>query len=126
MDPGIEFAVHAAERTAAGVRREMARGLGGLATVSASAAFLGLVLNVWGILTSFRGVDGEKTAIMAFAFGLLGQAMVPTAYGVAIAVAASFAYQILKAQVETFDGEMRAAILDLPRQLRECEAGRKR
>jgi biopolymer transport protein ExbB/TolQ len=126
MELAIDLAVHAAERTASVVRREMSRGLSGLATVAASAAFLGLLLTVRGIVASFTACGCEKSVMMANIMRSLGEALVPTVYGVGVAVAASFAYQLLQAQVEVFDVEMRAAVLELPGQLRECMARRKR
>ena len=81
VDWRIELAQHAAERSATGVHREMGRGLSGLATVAATAPFVGMLGNVVGIIESFVGVNGEKTAIMAMTAGRLSDAIVPTACG---------------------------------------------
>jgi biopolymer transport protein ExbB/TolQ len=43
----------------------MARGLRGLATVAATAPFLGFIVNIRGIANSFQGITGPKSAILA-------------------------------------------------------------
>jgi biopolymer transport protein ExbB/TolQ len=51
VDWRIELAQHAAERSAAGVHRELGRGLSGLATVAATAPFVGMLGNVVGVIS---------------------------------------------------------------------------
>jgi biopolymer transport protein ExbB/TolQ len=55
---------------------------------------------------------------MAAIADCLSDALVPTALGVAVALTALFAYQTLSAQLNEFDVEMQAAILDLTTRLR--------
>jgi len=114
MNWRIELAQHAAERSTTEVHRELSRGLFGLATVAATAPFLGILGTLLGILGSFLGIDGEKTTIMAALAGRLSDAVVPTALGVAVAVVALAAYELFTAAVAAFDDEMRVAILGLP------------
>jgi biopolymer transport protein ExbB/TolQ len=118
MNWRVSCARHAAERSAVLVHRDLARGLFGLATVAATAPFLGVFGTLLGIYRSFGGVDGDKTTIMAAIADCLSDALVPTALGVAVALTALFAYQTLSAQLNEFDVEMQAAILDLTTRLR--------
>ncbi len=117
MNWRVLLAEHAAERMATAVHRKMARGLFGLATVAATAPFVGVLGTLLGISSSFRGCGGEKTAMIAALAENLSEAMMPAALGVAVAVAALAGYEYLAAQVADLDAEMRVAILAMPSQL---------
>jgi biopolymer transport protein ExbB/TolQ len=117
MNWRVVLAEHAAERMATAVHREMARGLFGLATVAATAPFVGVLGTLLGIFDSFKGGGGEKTAIMAALAENLSEAMIPTAFGVAVAVAALAGYEYLTVQMADLDADMRGAILAMPSQL---------
>jgi biopolymer transport protein ExbB/TolQ len=105
---------HAAGRSARSVRRQMGRGLSGLATVAATAPFLGMFGTVVGIVNSFVGCDGEKSVRLAAVVNLLSQSMIPAAYGLALAIVASWGYKHLSARLSEFDREMCKAVSDLP------------
>ena len=113
MDWRVALAQHAAERSSAAVGREMGRGLSGLATVAATAPFIGMIGTVLGIFNSFPGFDGEESAIMAAIAERLSNSMMPTALGVAVSVTAFSGYRYLSAQMPDFNCEMRNAVLDL-------------
>jgi biopolymer transport protein ExbB/TolQ len=117
MNGRVVLAQHAAERSAARVHREMRRGLYGLATVAATAPFVGMIGTVLGIFNSFPGVDGEKSAIMASIAQRLSESMMPTALGVALSVTALCGYRYFSAQIADLHSEMRNAILDLSNHL---------
>ncbi len=75
---------------------------------------LGTVLGIFG---SFRPVVGEKTQAMANLCGWLSEALMPAAFGLALALLALWGCRCLSAQLAKFDSEMRNAILELPSQL---------
>jgi biopolymer transport protein ExbB/TolQ len=87
----------------------MARGLDGLATVAATAPFLGQLGTVSGIFGSFRGVNADKRTIMAALAHDLSKAMVPAALGLAVAIQASAGYRYLRSCLADFDIEMNHA-----------------
>jgi len=116
-DLRIEAVQLACGRAAADVRWNMRRGRASLAAIASSAAFLGALATVIGIVTAFRGFDGERSAIMAFLAALLGQAVVPTAAGILLAVFANSGHAYIGARVDAFDREMHAATLDLMNRL---------
>ncbi len=70
-----------------------------------------------GIVDSFRGVCGDKSAIMGAIAANLSEALMPAAAGLVVATLAFGARRYLTARLAFFDTEMRAAILDLPRHL---------
>jgi biopolymer transport protein ExbB/TolQ len=114
MDWRVTSAQHAAERSAAVVHRQMARGLCGLATVAATAPFVGMIGTVWGIINSFPSCGCEKSALMAAIADLLSKSMMPAALGLAVAITASWGHKYLSARMAGFDIEMRYAVQDLP------------
>ncbi|PWU06997.1 MAG: hypothetical protein C5B51_11050 [Terriglobia bacterium] len=114
MNWRVKLALHAAERSATAVHQEMARGLSGLATVGATAAFVGVFGNLLGIFNSFSGATGEKTTMMAAIARSLSEATWPTAFGLAVAVTALLGYRYFTGRLADMDAEMRDAIIELP------------
>jgi biopolymer transport protein ExbB/TolQ len=114
MDWRIASAQHAAERSAMLVHRRMARGLRGLATVAATAPFVGMFGTCWSIVNSFTGCGGEKSTCMAAVAALLSESIMPAALGLAVATTASVGYQCLSGRMADFDLEMKEAVRDLP------------
>jgi biopolymer transport protein ExbB/TolQ len=117
FDPEIEAVLQACGRTARLVHRKMGRGRASLAGIASSAPFVGVLATVVGIVTSFRGVNGEKTAAMAFLTGLLSEAIIPTAAGILVAIFAAWGHSYLCRQLESVDLEMRVAALELANSL---------
>jgi biopolymer transport protein ExbB/TolQ len=120
MDWRVVSAQHAAERSAAVVHWQMAHDLYGLATVAATAPFVGMIGTVWGIVNSFPGCGGEKSACMAAVAELLSESIMPAALGLAVAITTSWGYKHLSARMAEFDIEMRNAVRDLPDYLASC------
>jgi biopolymer transport protein ExbB/TolQ len=111
-------AEHAAERSAVLVHRDMARGLDGLATVAATAPFMGLLGTLNGIFGAFRGETGNRITVMAGIADALSQSLIPAALGLAMAILTSAAHHHLRASLADFDAEMHHAIHRLSKQLR--------
>ena len=103
----------ASARSASVVHAEMKRGLNSLASIAATAPFIGLFGTVLGIFNSFRGLGTEKSTIMPWMARFLSEAMVPTALGVLVAVLAFCFYKYLLARLDNFDVEMKSASLEL-------------
>jgi biopolymer transport protein ExbB/TolQ len=70
-------------------------GLPNLATVSSLAPFIGLFGTVWGIMTSFAGIaEAQDTSLAVVAPGI-AEALAATAFGLAAAIPAGFAFNKL-------------------------------
>jgi len=95
----------------------MARGLDGLATVAATAPFLGLLATVFGIIGSFRGGNGNRATWMGALANYLSASLAPMALGLAIATLASAAHHHLRTRLADLDIEMRHAARILPNYL---------
>lgn len=91
----------------------MKRGVSGLATIASTAPFFGLFGSVLGIVNSFVGCGGEKSACMAALTERLSQAVIPTALGLLVAIPALWSYRHLCAQIEAFDVEMDAISVEI-------------
>jgi len=104
-DP-IESSRRACERAEAIVNAELKRGLSGLATIGATAPFVGLFGTTVGIINAFQGMSSEKTAGLSAVAGGISEALVATAFGLFVAVPAVWAYNSYSNSVEAFQIEM--------------------
>jgi len=115
MDWRLTVAQHAAERTATQAHRELARGLGGLATVASTAAWVGILWTLWCFPGyCYTALPGEKTAAMAALAGRLSQSIVPSALGLGVAILATWGRRHFQVRLSEFDLEMRHAAETLP------------
>ena len=102
----IASAGRALERAEAIVHAKLKRGLAVLATIGATAPFVGLFGTVVGILHAFDAIATQKTpGIGAVASGI-SEALVTTAFGLLVAVPAVMAFNYFTGRVEAFDVEM--------------------
>src|SRR5688572_26773380 len=102
----IESSRRACERAEAIVNAELKRGLSGLATIGATAPFVGLFGTTVGIINAFQGMSSEKTAGLSAVAGGISEALVTTAFGLFVAVPAVWAYNTFTNKVEAFGIEM--------------------
>jgi biopolymer transport protein ExbB len=82
------------ERIEAGVGREMMRATGILATIGATAPFVGLFGTVWGIMNSFIGISKLHTTNLAVVAPGIAEALLATAFGLAAAIPAVVIYNM--------------------------------
>ena len=117
----IEAAQLASERAARTLRHEMGRGRATLATIASTAASVGIVGTTIVVVTSFKGCPcGSDYTFAAAIAKSIGDGLAPTAWGLVIAVLASWSYRYLCIKLEEFDAEMRVATLDLANCLGQC------
>src|SRR5512146_607056 len=102
----IEASKRALERAEAIVHAELKRGLGGLATIGATAPFVGLFGTVVGILNAFKGISEQKATGLGAVAGGISEALVTTAIGLFVAIPAVMMYNYFSGRVEAFDVEM--------------------
>jgi biopolymer transport protein ExbB len=102
----IESSKRALERATAIVIEDLKRGLGGLATIGATAPFVGLFGTTVGIINAFTGMKTEETAGISAVAGGIAEALVTTAIGLFVAVPAVWAFNYFTNKVETFTIEM--------------------
>jgi biopolymer transport protein ExbB len=82
------------ERIEAGYGRRILRGTGVLATIGATAPFVGLFGTVWGIMNSFIGISKSHTTNLAVVAPGIAEALLATAFGLAAAIPAVVIYNV--------------------------------
>src|SRR3546814_481112 len=92
---------------AAGSRRMM-RATGLLATIGATAPFVGLFGTVWGIMNSFIGISEAQTTNLAVVAPGIAEALLATALGLVAAVPAVVIYNMFSRAI----GGYRALLAD--------------
>ncbi|HEY0236981.1 MAG TPA: tonB-system energizer ExbB [Afipia sp.] len=83
------------ERVQAAIARRIARGTGILATIGATAPFVGLFGTVWGIMNSFIGISEAHTTNLAVVAPGIAEALLATALGLIAAIPAVVIYNHL-------------------------------
>lgn len=119
----IEGVKRSLERSSAETTEEMKRGLSGLATIAATAPFVGLFGTVIGILNAFRSIDIEHATAIRVIAGSISEALLTTAMGLSVAVPAVWCYNLLTNQMDAFGVEMQNCGLELLSYLRARQAG---
>jgi biopolymer transport protein ExbB len=80
------------ERVEAAMTRQVSRGIGILATIGATAPFVGLFGTVWGIMNSFIGISESHTTNLAVVAPGIAEALLATALGLVAAIPAVVIY----------------------------------
>jgi biopolymer transport protein ExbB len=80
------------ERLEAAAGRRMLKGTGVLATIGATAPFVGLFGTVWGIMNSFIGISKAHTTNLAVVAPGIAEALLATALGLVAAIPAVIVY----------------------------------
>ncbi len=82
------------ERIEAAAGRRMIRGTSWLASVGATAPFVGLFGTVWGIMNSFIGISRQHTTNLAVVAPGIAEALLATALGLVAAIPAVVMYNM--------------------------------
>ena len=86
------------DRSQAYINSKLSSGLSFLATVGATAPFVGLFGTVWGILNALVKIGASGQASIDTVAGPVGEALIMTAIGLIVAVPAVLAYNWLQAR----------------------------
>jgi biopolymer transport protein ExbB len=104
------------ERIEASYARRILRGTGVLATIGATAPFVGLFGTVWGIMNSFIGISKAHTTNLAVVAPGIAEALLATALGLAAAIPAVVIYNVFARSIAGYRvalGDAAAAVLRL-------------
>ncbi|MGH9459397.1 MAG: MotA/TolQ/ExbB proton channel family protein [Thermoanaerobaculia bacterium] len=107
IDPevAVEAARQGMDRTAMITVAELKDNLGALATIGATAPFVGLFGTVVGIINAFEGMATSGGGIASVSAGI-AEALVSTAFGLFVAIPAVWAYNYFQGRVDRFTVEM--------------------
>lgn len=84
-----------------------------LATVGSTAPFVGLLGTVWGIYHALISITGNGQITIDKVSGPVGEALLMTAAGLAVAIPAVLAYNVLGRLVARIEAELEGFALDL-------------
>lgn len=84
-----------------------------LASVGATAPFLGLLGTVWGIYHALTGLADQQTVALAQVAGPVGEALVMTAVGLGVAIPAVLGYNLLGRRIAQLEAELEGFAHDL-------------
>jgi biopolymer transport protein ExbB len=96
-------------RLEASAGRKMARGIGPLATIGATAPFVGLFGTVWGIMNSFISISQAHATNLAVVAPGIAEALLATATGLVVAIPSVVIYNVFARGI----GGYRATLADL-------------
>jgi biopolymer transport protein ExbB len=96
-----------------GVLQRLQAGQVWLATVGATAPFVGLLGTVWGIYHALMGISTAGQISMDQISGPVGEALVMTAVGLGVAIPAVLGYNILGRTISRIEADLEGFALDL-------------
>jgi biopolymer transport protein ExbB len=94
------------ERIEARHARRILRGTGVLATIGATAPFVGLFGTVWGIMNSFIGISKSQTTNLAVVAPGIAEALLATAFGLAAAIPAVVIYNVFARSIAGYRAQL--------------------
>jgi len=104
------------ERIEAAYARHITHATGVLATIGATAPFVGLFGTVWGIMNSFIGISKSHTTNLAVVAPGIAEALLATAFGLAAAIPAVVIYNVFARSIAGYRallGDAAAEVLRL-------------
>ena len=105
-ESAVDAAKRAIQRATAVKLADLKRGLAGLATIGATAPFVGLFGTTFGIINAFSGMALTGSGGIAAISAGIAEALITTAYGLFVAVPAVWAFNYFNGKVEGFNVEM--------------------
>jgi biopolymer transport protein ExbB len=103
------------ERIEARYARRILRGTGVLATIGATAPFVGLFGTVWGIMNSFIGISKSQTTNLAVVAPGIAEALLATAFGLAAAIPAVVIYNVFARSIAGYRAQLGDAAAEVLR-----------
>lgn len=120
--PLHEWVTISLQRAQEQLNSNLSKGLSFLATVGSTSPFVGLFGTVWGILNALTTIGTSGDASISKVAGPVGEALIMTAIGLAVAVPAVLGYnwllggnKKLMEQVRYFTSDLHAMLISSPR-----------
>jgi biopolymer transport protein ExbB/biopolymer transport protein TolQ len=102
----VDTVRRAIQRASALTANDLKKGVSSLATIGATAPFVGLLGTVVGIITAFQGIAATGSGGLAAVSAGISEALVETALGLVVAIPAVWFYNYLTGRIEYFNVEM--------------------
>ena len=94
------------QRATALTSNDLKKGVSGLATIGATAPFVGLLGTVVGVINAFVGIASSGSGGIGAVSAGIAEALVETALGLFVAIPAVWFYNYLQSRLEYFNVEM--------------------
>jgi biopolymer transport protein ExbB len=102
----VDTVRRAIQRASALTANDLKKGIAALATIGATAPFVGLLGTVIGIITAFQGIAATGSGGLGAVSAGISEALVETALGLVVAIPAVWFYNYLTGRIEYFNVEM--------------------
>ncbi len=102
----VDTVRRAIQRASALTANDLKKGVAALATIGATAPFVGLLGTVVGIITAFQGIASQGSGGLGAVSAGIAEALVETALGLVVAIPAVWFYNYLSGRIEYFNVEM--------------------
>jgi biopolymer transport protein ExbB/biopolymer transport protein TolQ len=102
----VDTVRRAIQRASALTANDLKKGVASLATIGATAPFVGLLGTVVGIINAFHGIATAGSSGLAAVSAGISEALVETALGLVVAIPAVWFYNYLSGRIEYFNVEM--------------------
>ena len=97
------------QRATALTSNDLKKGISGLATIGATAPFVGLLGTVVGIISAFQGIASTGSGGLSSVSAGISEALVETALGLAVAIPAVLAFNYLSTRMEADESKLSRA-----------------
>ncbi|MEE2790965.1 MAG: MotA/TolQ/ExbB proton channel family protein [Acidobacteriota bacterium] len=105
-DDLVDAVRRAIGRASALTAADLKKGMGALATIGATAVFVGLLATTLGVINAFQGIAQTGSGGLGAVSGGISEALVGTAVGLFVAIPAVWFYNFLTSRIEFFSVEM--------------------
>jgi len=106
VEEQLEAAQRGCERAQSLFTQELRKGLSVMATIATSSPFIGLFGTIFGIINAFRGMALTGSGGIGAVAAGIAEALVTTAFGIAVAVIALWTFNTLNTRIEVYNTEM--------------------
>ena len=105
-DDLVDAVRRAIQRASALTAADLKKGMGALATIGATAVFVGLLATTLGVINAFQGIAATGSGGLGAVSAGISEALVGTAVGLGVAIPAVWFYNYLTGRIEFFNVEM--------------------
>ncbi len=105
-DDLVDAVRRAIQRATALTGADLKKGMGSLATIGATAVFVGLLATTIGVINAFNGIATTGSGGLGSVSAGISEALVGTAMGLIVAIPAVWFYNYLTGRIEFFNVEM--------------------
>ena len=105
-DDLVDTVRRAIQRATALTSNDLKKGIPALATIGATAPFVGLLGTVVGIITAFTGIAATGSGGLGAVSAGISEALIETALGLVVAIPAVWIYNYFTTRLEYFNVEM--------------------